>query len=89
MYEERILPFSLSRAYCGNCMFVNAARFSGHILWRLFHLSVTRVCSLCRGDNYVGDNDEPLERRVVCSMGCERTDVSSDVATCVGYQQTQ
>ncbi|MCI48560.1 hypothetical protein A2U01_0069803, partial [Trifolium medium] len=44
--------------------------------------SVTRL----RGGNHVIDNDEVLDRRVVSSMGLERTDVSSAAATCAGCE---
>ncbi|PNX71039.1 hypothetical protein L195_g057995, partial [Trifolium pratense] len=51
----------------------------------LFQVPVISVCSQNRGDICVGDRDESLEGRVVCSMGRERTDVSSAVATRYSY----
>ncbi|MCI74037.1 hypothetical protein A2U01_0095301, partial [Trifolium medium] len=35
-----------------------------------------------RGEIHVDDSDELLERRVVCWKRLEKTDVSSDSATC-------
>ncbi|PNX59070.1 hypothetical protein L195_g051229 [Trifolium pratense] len=38
-----------------------------------------------RGDICAGDNDKSLGNRIVCSMGNEKTGVSSDPDACVCY----
>ncbi|MCI21585.1 hypothetical protein A2U01_0042754 [Trifolium medium] len=44
------------------------------------------VCET-RGGIFIEDNDDTLERREVSLMRLERTDVSSAVATCAGYEE--
>ncbi|MCI70497.1 hypothetical protein A2U01_0091760, partial [Trifolium medium] len=42
-----------------------------------------------RGEIFVEDNDDVLERLEVSLRGLEETDASSAVATCVGYEKAQ
>ncbi|MCH98088.1 hypothetical protein A2U01_0019087, partial [Trifolium medium] len=50
---------------------------------------VPATCDLVepRGEIHADDNNELLVRRVACWTGFEKTDVSSDPATCVGYEK--
>ncbi|PNX57568.1 hypothetical protein L195_g058760, partial [Trifolium pratense] len=77
-YGEEILPlnvigFLVPRLIVEEVLrmlhLVDAACFCGHVLWRLFQLPAIRACPQRRGDIYVGDSDESLERRVVLLDG--------------------